>query len=120
MKAKRILISDDDEGILDAIKTMCEVLGYEVHIVADGNEVMEAVKQLKPDLLLLDIWMSGVDGREVCQQLKADPTTSELPILMISASQQIKTSALNCGANDFLAKPFEMTAMMEKIETLTA
>ncbi len=120
MKAKRILIADDDEGILDAVKTMCEVLGYEVNIVANGNQVIEAVKQQQPDLLLLDIWMSGIDGREVCQQLKANEATQKLPILMISASRQIKESALACGANDFLAKPFEMTTMMKKIETLTA
>lgn len=120
MKAKRILIADDDEGILDAIKTMCEVLGHEVAIVANGNQVVEAVKQQQPDILLLDIWMSGFDGREICQQLKTDEATRKIPILMISASRQIKESAMTCGANDFLAKPFEMTAIVEKIETLTA
>ncbi len=119
MKAKRILIADDDEGILDATKTMCEALGYEVTMIIDGNKVFQAVEQQQPDLLLLDIWMSGIDGREVCRQLKDHAATSKIPILMISASRQIKESALACGANDFLAKPFEMTAILEKIETLT-
>lgn len=115
---KKILIADDDEAIVDAISIMLEVMDYQVLSTTSGAEVAKALKQC-PDLLLLDIWMSGIDGRDVCRQVKADPTTRDIPILMISASRQIRESAMSCGADDFLAKPFEMSELLQKIEQLT-
>ncbi len=107
MENKRILIADDDEGIVDAVTMILQVMGYEVDFTYDGGAVLDAVKN-KPDLILLDIWMSGHDGRDICKQLKSDPDFKEIPILMISASRDIKQSALDAGANDFMEKPFEM------------
>jgi len=115
---KKILIADDDEAIVDAISMMLEVMDYQVLSTTSGAEVAEALKQ-RPDLLLLDIWMSGVDGRDVCRQVKADLATRDIPVLMISASRQIRESAMSCGADDFLAKPFEMSELIQKIEELT-
>lgn len=115
---KKIFIADDDEAIVDATTMMLEAMGYEVAHTLKGSEVPNALKD-KPDLLLLDIWMSGVDGRDICRQLKADPETCNIPVLMVSASRQIMQSALDCGADDFLAKPFEMNTLLDKIEKLT-
>lgn len=116
---KRIFIADDDVAIVDATSLMLEVMGYEVNSTLDGAKVPSALRS-KPDLLLLDIWMSGIDGRDICRQLKADPQTAHLPILMISASKDIRESAISSGANDFLAKPFEMQELIDKIEKLTS
>jgi len=115
---KKILIADDDEAIVDAISMMLEVMDYQVLSTTSGAEVAKVLKQ-RPDLLLLDIWMSGIDGRDVCRRVKADPTTRDIPVLMISASRQIRESAMSCGADDFLAKPFEMSELLQKIEQLT-
>ena len=71
-----------------------------------------------PDILLLDIWMSGIDGRDICKQLKATAHTNKLPILLISASKDIERSAIESGANDFLAKPFELEDLLSKIRLL--
>lgn len=116
---KRIFIADDDEAIVDATSLMLEVMGYQVQHTLNGALVHAALRS-KPDLLLLDIWMSGIDGREVCKQLKADPETKNIPVLMISASREIKESAIASGANDFLAKPFDMNVLIDKIEKLTS
>lgn len=116
-ETKRILIADDDEGIVDATSYMLEVSGYEVSQVYDGNKVIDKMKD-QPDLILLDIWMSGVDGRDVCKQLKADPQTKHIPVLMISASRDIRSSALACGADDFIEKPFEMETLLSKVREL--
>ncbi|MGY4386305.1 DNA-binding response OmpR family regulator [Pedobacter sp. UYP24] len=114
---KKILIADDDEGIVDATSMMLVAMGYDVIQTRFGGEVPDKILE-KPDLLLLDIWMSGMDGRDICKALKADPKTSKLPVLMISASRQIMQSAMDCGADDFLAKPFEMSDLLDKIEKL--
>jgi DNA-binding response OmpR family regulator len=117
LNKKRILIADDDAGIVDATSLILELMGYEVSSTLDGSKVTEIIKD-KPDLLLLDIWMSGIDGRDVCRQLKANEDTQDIPVLMISASRDIKDSALDSGANDFLEKPFEMDELLERVERL--
>lgn len=118
-KIKHIFIADDDEAIVDATSLMLEVSGYEVTSTLNGAEVATALLS-KPDLLLLDIWMSGVDGRDVCRQIKSQPETKNIPVLMVSASRDIKESALASGADAFLAKPFDMKALIENIEKLTS
>jgi len=117
MGNKRILIADDDEGIVDAVTMILEVMGYDVDYTYDGGTVIDAVKN-KPDLILLDIWMSGHDGRDICKQLKNDPHYKEIPVLMISASRDIRQSALDAGANDFMEKPFEMDSLLNKVNHL--
>ncbi|HEY0174774.1 MAG TPA: response regulator transcription factor [Pedobacter sp.] len=116
-KIKRIFIADDDEAIVDATSLMLEMAGYEVSHTLNGADVHAAMAS-KPDLLLLDIWMSGIDGRDVCREVKADPATGDIPVLMISASRDIRESALASGADDFLAKPFDMQDLLDKIEKL--
>jgi len=117
MGIKKILVADDDEGIVDAIMMILEVMGYDVEFTYDGGAVVDAVKN-KPNLILLDIWMSGHDGRDICKLLKADPQYQQIPILMISASRDIRQSALDAGANDFMEKPFEMDALLNKVKEL--
>ncbi|WP_412467273.1 response regulator [Pedobacter sp. KLB.chiD] len=117
MGNKKILIADDDEGIVDAITMILEVMGYDVEFTYDGGAVIEAAKN-RPDLIMLDIWMSGYDGRDICKQLKNSPQFKDIPILMISASRDIRQSALDAGANDFMEKPFEMDSLLNRVEFL--
>ncbi|MFW0716370.1 response regulator [Pedobacter sp. N23S346] len=117
MGTKKILIADDDEGIVDAVTMILEVMGYDVEFTYDGGAVIDAVKS-KPDLIMLDIWMSGHDGRDICKLLKSDPEYKEIPILMISASRDIRQSAMDAGANDFMEKPFEMDSLLNKVDLL--
>ena len=115
--SKRILIADDDEGIVDALTMILEITGYDVESTYNGGEVLNAVER-KPDLILLDIWLSGYDGRDICKALKNNPTLKDIPVLMISASRDIKQSALDAGANDFMEKPFEMDVLLERVGRL--
>lgn len=112
------MIADDDPGIVDAVEMLLEFEGYQVTSTVDGSTVLDMKDEL-PDLLLLDIWMSGEDGRDICKKLKSIDTTKNIPVIMISASRDIKASALAAGADDFLAKPFEMDELLRKIESLT-
>jgi DNA-binding response OmpR family regulator len=114
---KKIMIADDDPGIVDAIELLLEFEGYQVTSTVDGADVLELKDEL-PDLLLLDIWMSGEDGREICKKFKQFELTRNIPVIMISASRDIKDSAMAAGADDFLAKPFEMNDLLTKINNL--
>jgi DNA-binding response OmpR family regulator len=118
MKQKKIMIADDDPGIVDAVEMLLEFEGYKVTSTVDGSTVLDMKEEL-PDLLLLDIWMSGEDGRDICRKLKSKNITKNIPIIMISASRDIRDSAMAAGADDFLAKPFEMDELIKKIELLT-
>jgi DNA-binding response OmpR family regulator len=112
------MIADDDPGIVDAVEMLLEFEGYEVSSTVDGATVLDLKDEL-PDLLLLDIWMSGEDGRDICKKLKQIEITKNIPVIMISASRDIKESAIAAGADDFLAKPFEMNDLLQKIKNLT-
>ena len=111
------MIADDDPGIVDAVEMLLEFEGYTVTTTLYGSTVLNLNENL-PDLLLLDIWMSGEDGRDICKKLKEDSSKKHIPVIMISASKDIKASAISAGADDFLAKPFEMNDLLKKIEAL--
>jgi DNA-binding response OmpR family regulator len=112
---KTIMIADDDQGILDAVGMLLEYEGYDVVPVLDCKNLINGTHAV-PDLLLLDIWMSGSDGRDSCKILKERVATSSLPIIMVSASKDIGPSAIAAGADDFLEKPFQINELLKKIE----
>ena len=115
VKQKKILIADDDQVIMDALGAILEFEGYEVVYSVNGAS-LQNMKNEFPDLLLLDIWMSGIDGRDICKEFKQKENTKNIPIVLISASREIERSALEAGADDFLAKPFEMDDLLKTIE----
>ncbi|MBA3723571.1 MAG: response regulator transcription factor [Candidatus Levybacteria bacterium] len=110
---KKILIADDDKGIVTALTMMLED-AYEVTATDNGQTVRQA-NNIYPDLILLDIWMGDVDGRDICKQLKNQVSTMDIPIIMISARANAEKSALSSGADAFIAKPFEMDDLLKKI-----
>lgn len=115
MAKKRIMVADDDPSIVDAISMMLEFEGYEPIPTVDGTIVKEMQDEL-PDLLLLDIWMSGEDGKDICKRLKKQESTKHIPVIMISASRDVEKSAKESGADDFIAKPFEMEVLLSKVK----
>ncbi|MDT3402548.1 response regulator [Mucilaginibacter terrae] len=116
-KQKTILIADDDRAIVDSITAILDHSGYEVLKVLDGTSVMQAVKA-QPDLILLDIQMPGHDGQTVCKQLKRQASTKDIPIIMVSASMDVQRKATEAGADDYLAKPFDMHTLQQKVFNL--
>lgn len=112
---KRILVADDDPSILDVLEIMlAEIGGYLVETTASGNSVLELEGNL-PDLILLDLWMSGMDGREICTKLKSQDNTKTIPVIIFSANRDIQTIAETAGADDYIAKPFQMNELLEKV-----
>lgn len=112
----KILIIDDDESILDAMSLILEEEGYKTKTAFKGQEAFPLITSFKPDLILLDMLLSGQDGRDICKKLKADPKTTAIPIIMISAHPSADATAMQAGSNDFVAKPFDTAVLLEKIK----
>jgi len=110
---KKILLVDDDDGIVDAVKMILEDEGFDVTTIEDGNKVLKTVRVIKPDLVLLDLLLSGTDGREILKELKKNKVTATIPVIMISAHPTARDSAFESGADGFLAKPFDAIALVE-------
>lgn len=111
---KKILIVDDNPAILDALQILLEDAGYDIMISCDGREICQGSSL--PDILLLDVWLSGYDGREICRELKRNKRTRHIPIVMISAARDVKESVLAAGADEFLQKPFDIDDLLSVIE----
>ena len=116
-ESKKIMIADDDSGIVDAIEIMLDFEGYNVVSTLTGDTVLHMDSDY-PDLRLLDVWMSGHDGRAICKKLKQKQETQKIPVIMISASPELKRSATEAGADDFLEKPFDIDNLLGKIAQL--
>lgn len=114
MKVKKVLIADDDPAIVESTALILTEFGYDVDTTVDGGSIYKMEKEY-PDLLLLDIWMSGQDGREICKYLKKKEATKYMPIIMVSASKDVAESAKNSGADDFITKPFDMNFLVNKV-----
>lgn len=113
---KKILIADDDEAICDSLRLFLEERGYSVH--ATNELVMEQnIDNDCPDLILLDIRMSGQDGRDICRKIKNNQKTRHIPVIMISASQELISTVKDAGADDFIPKPFELDELVGKINS---
>lgn len=116
---KIIFIVDDDEGIVDAVSLMLKEYGYAVCATLRGEEVYRVIKECRPDLIFLDVLLSGMDGRRICRELKSRSETKSIPIVMISAHPSAKNHALKVGADAFLAKPFEIDDLLEMAQKYT-
>jgi CheY-like chemotaxis protein len=113
---RKILIVEDDPDIVLALTTILEDEGYVVVALDSGKHLSENLPPSSlPDLILLDMLLSGQDGREIARQLKADPSTRHIPILMLSAYPTIEQEAKAAGADSFLAKPFELDDLLAKV-----
>ena len=116
MFRKTIMVADDDQDILDVLTTVLIYNGYHVDTSFNGETLHSLNAHNLPDLLLLDIWMSGLDGREVCLNLKQNEDTKDLPIILISANHDIAQAAKEAGANGYVAKPFNIKQLLDIIK----
>lgn len=112
---KTVLVCDDDPGVLEVVKVILENNGYVVQVLTSGKGIKKKILKTKPGLLLLDVWMPGIDGREVTLILKKDPETKDLPIVIISALNDTEEIASEYGADGYVAKPFDMERLLEVV-----
>ncbi|MGB7710730.1 MAG: response regulator transcription factor [Microcoleus sp.] len=116
----RILVIDDDAAIAELVAINLEMAGYEVTHAEDGIKGQALAIQMLPDLIVLDLMLPRVDGFTVCQRLRRDDRTADIPVLMLTALSQTqdKVEGFNSGADDYLTKPFELEEMLARVRAL--
>lgn len=116
----RILVVDDEVKNLRLMEAMLIPLGYEVILAHDGEETLQKVKEISPDVILLDVMMPRMDGFEVARRLKEGEETRIIPIVMVTALREVedRVKALEMGADDFLSKPVERTELRARVQSL--
>jgi len=116
--AKKILVIDDEPDILEMVQVMLEDAGYLVIVVEKNITVETLAASVLPDAIVLDMVLSGKDGRTFAKHWKSQEETRQIPILMLSAYPSAEQEAREAGADDFLAKPFEIDELLKKIASL--
>ena len=121
-KPKRILIVDDTQDILLVVSRRLQSWGYEALTAESGEEGLKIAEEQLPDLILLDIMMPRMKGRDVCVRLKADPRTKHIPVIFLTAlglADHIK-AGMDLGAEDYIVKPFEPAELKKRIALVLA
>jgi len=113
-----ILIVDDNPANLDLLSGILSEQGYKVRLIPDGQLALMSVQSTRPDLILLDILMPEMDGYQVCEKLKADERTKDIPVIFVSAVHEVfdKVKAFSLGGVDYITKPFEAKEVLARIE----
>jgi DNA-binding response OmpR family regulator len=115
---KRILVADDEPMTAEMLAAMLAYRGYEVVCAHDGSEALARACELKPDAVLLDVYMPGLAGVAVAQRLRADPTLSSCPIVLISSADESDIEWREAGADLFLQKPVNLRQLPDLVEAL--
>ena len=115
---KTVLIIDDDLEIRQLIADILTDAGYRVQTGVGVTDLYE-IEKAPPSLILIDHWLDGKTGRDICYQLKTNPLTDDIPVVLISATTNLEQTALSCRADGFIQKPFEVDALLEKVAAIT-
>ena len=117
---KRVLLAEDEPNIVESLTFLLERAGFEVMVETDGRKAMNAALDDQPDVLILDVMLPELDGYEVLRQLRADRRTEKLPVLMLTAKGQRedRETALACGADLFITKPFANADIIAAVNQL--
>jgi len=126
MGSKRVLIVDDNRSLVKAAERILQKAGFEAITAFDGSEALKKVQEQKPDLVILDIVMPGLDGYDVCRALRRDPATANIPVLMLTVKGQAnsptgareKIDGFEAGAVDFMCKPVKAKELVNRVQGL--
>ncbi|HTL07604.1 MAG TPA: response regulator [Chitinophagaceae bacterium] len=115
-----IILLDDDKDICVMVQAMLNFSGYKVQSLSLPHQLNELLVSLTPRMLLMDMLLSGTDGRDVCRRLKNDADTRHIKIMMMSAHPDADRSCREAGADDFISKPFDMDQFIAKVKSQLA
>jgi len=112
----RILVIDDDKPMLEIVKSILENEGYVVETISNWTIVFDKIRQYKPDLIILDIFIAGSDGRVICKELKKSKTTTNIPVILFSATNRLEAYTKDSNAQGYLKKPFETMELLDIVK----
>lgn len=116
--SKKILICDDDFDILEVTKIILQMKGYSVETRINCNHIFEIVEEIRPDLILMDLWIPEIGGEAATILLKNSDTTKGIPVVLFSANNNLEKIAESCGANYYLSKPFDINELERVLQKL--
>jgi len=115
---KKIMIIDNDNDVLDIMQEALTYEGFEVAVASKVENITSVLEQEKPDVILIDYILDGINGGEICHQIKANPATCCLPVVIISAYPKVLLSLGTYGCDKFIAKPFDLNNLTSSINEL--
>jgi DNA-binding response OmpR family regulator len=113
---KKVLVFDDDIGILEVTKIILKDKGYKVKTLSTFENAFKNIDTFCPDMILIDLWMPGINGEEIVKQIKMSPEKHTIPVVILSASKNTQEIAKESGADDFLCKPFDINDLEEIVD----
>ena len=111
----KILVVDDDPDILSLVETILSMHQFDVEAILRWEDIDNRLTSHQPDLILLDVSLSGADGRDICKRIKQTEKTQHLPVILFSANSSMGQDIDSCLAQDFIAKPFELSHLVKTI-----
>lgn len=114
--SRKIAIIEDEEDVRNSITSLLTDAGYLVHGSSHGLDISDIINHFNPDLILLDLMLESVDGKEICKVLKENPSTRSIPVIIISGVSDIYNTITELGANDIVSKPFLPSTLLNRIE----
>lgn len=117
---RSVLVIEDDSAIAEVLEYNLEREGYDVERSSDGRDGLRVARSTTPDLVILDLMLPGIDGIEICRELRADKTTRHVPILMLTAKSEETDQIIgfSVGADDYVTKPFSVKVLMQRVRVL--
>ena len=116
---KRVLVLDNDDDILEILEIALTNDGFDVTCINKADNVFQLIDGLKPDIIVIDYLLSGINGCEIGRQIKEKPVIANLPVLLMSAYDRALISRSNCRCDDFIAKPFDLDDLTDRIRKFT-
>jgi DNA-binding response OmpR family regulator len=119
-RQRKLLIVDDEESIVELIRVGMRYEGFQVEHVGGGYQALDVAQRFQPDVIILDLMLPDLDGMEVCRRLRDTEATADLPILMLTAKDDVRdrVAGLDIGADDYLVKPFKFEELLARVKAL--
>jgi len=116
---KKVLLIDNDQQVLDMMGEALLYAGFDVKTILTADDIFPDIEEFKPDAVIIDCILTGINGGEICHQIKVDEKTGGLPVALVSAYPQLKKSLGDYGCDDFIPKPFDLEDFIGRVKKLT-
>ncbi len=113
---KRIIVVEDEENVRETLDIILTNAGFTVKSFATGDRVIDTIQEFHPDVILLDVMLDDLDGRDICKSIKENPLTHNIPVIMLSGVDDVYNAISDVGANDVVSKPFSEATLINRIE----
>jgi len=112
---KRILVIDDEDDVRETVDLLLSRAGFDVESFSTAKDIFKTIEEFNPDVILLDVVLGELDGRDICKAIKSDSSTNHIPVLMLSGIPDVYNAITDVGANDVISKPFDEATLLNRI-----